>query len=124
MPKPFIPVILWAIVILILSISPLPNMPEDWTDLISLDKLAHAFVYGLLTYLGIRALKRIGSLNTPKIWLVILLSSIYGISLEGVQFTFFPGRYFETLDIIANIIGSLLGAAIFYFFELRKPEAR
>jgi len=121
---PYIPVVLWTLFILGLSIMPGVNLPETWSDLIALDKLAHFFVYGVLTYLGLRAIKMTGKYTAMGIAIVILLSALYGISLEWVQYSFFPGRYFETLDIIANIIGSLIGACIFYYLQLRKPEAR
>lgn len=39
----------------------------------------------------------------------ILASSLYGIGMEFIQYAFFPNRFFEVLDIIANIIGSVLG---------------
>jgi len=45
----------------------------------------------------------------------ILLSSVYGIGIEFVQYAFFPNRFFEVLDIIANIIGSISGVLALYF---------
>ena len=44
------------------------------------------------------------------------ISIIYGIGMEVVQYTFFPGRFFEIPDIIANIIGSILGLYLFKRF--------
>ena len=36
--------------------------------------------------------------------------NIYGVMMEiDAIYSFFPGRYFEVLDIIANIIGSFVG---------------
>lgn len=117
-------VLIWALIIFGLSIMPGVDLPESWMDLVSMDKLAHAFVYGMLTFLGLRAWQMTKGLAPNGYWIVILLSSLYGFSLECVQYAFFPGRFFETLDIIANIIGSLIGACIFYYLQLRKPEAR
>jgi len=125
MLRPYIAVIIWSLVILGLSIMPGVSLPETWVDLISVDKLAHAFVYGVLTYLGLKAISKTSSSIRQNGYLtVILLSSLYGFGLEWVQYAFFPGRYFERWDIIANIIGSFIGAYIFYFLQHRKPEAR
>lgn len=51
---------------------------------------------------------------------VVGLCSVYGLFMEILQFTFFPGRYFEVLDIIANIIGSFAGLFVFKFFITKK----
>lgn len=124
MLRPYIALIIWTLIIFGLSVMPGVNLPESWMDMISMDKVAHAFVYGVLSFLGLRALQTTRSVEKQGYWLVIILSSVYGFGMECVQYAFFPGRYFERLDIIANIIGSLIGACIFYYLQLRKPEAR
>ena len=112
--------IIWALVILGLSIMPGISIPQTWADLFSWDKLAHAIVYGVLSYLAFRAY----ALDNQVIWKhglwIIILTSAYGVLIEIIQGTFFPGRFFEVLDIIANIIGSLLGVLIFIFLQRRK----
>lgn len=117
--KGFIPAIGCAIVILILSAKPGINLPESWFDLIAMDKLGHAVVYGVLTYLLLRGFKKEDMTgfagNSPVSALII--SIVYGISMELMQYFFFPGRFFELYDIIANIIGSILGLYIFKYFN-------
>ena len=51
---------------------------------------------------------------------VFLACTIYGILMEGMQYAFFPGRYFEVLDIIANIIGAIIGLIFFQKFFMSK----
>ena len=102
--------LLWALVILLLSITPGPNLPP--VNLWEFDKFAHVGVYALLTFL-LSAAHR-AQFSSPKsrsiagsgIWFVIAL---YGLLIELVQGNFIPGRYFDVLDILANIIGSSLG---------------
>ena len=45
--------------------------------------------------------------------LVVLLSSVYGLTLEFAQFQFFTYRYFEWADAVANVLGAVLGFLIF-----------
>ena len=116
--RALLPAILWAIVILVLSAMPGLNLRESWWDLVSMDKVGHFAVYGILTFLLLKGLPghpRFFEKNVVVIALII--SILYGILMEVMQFTFFPYRYFEYLDIIANIIGSFTGLLIFNFYN-------
>lgn len=109
--KFFLPPIIWASVILLLSIMPAIQLPETF---FSPDKLAHAIVYGILVVLGLWAWKKNGRYTKSMIVWTILISSLYGCLMEIIQYSFFPGRLFEIGDNVANIIGCLIG---FIFFE-------
>jgi len=103
--------VFWAIVILVLSTMPGKQLPQiPW--LMTPDKFGHAAVYAVLT---------IGLYGTLRTWIVprtsayltaAALAATYGISMEVVQFLFFPGRYFEFWDIVANIIGAFLALLV------------
>lgn len=89
--------------------------------MISLDKWAHFLLYGLLSF--VLTWERTGSVPRAgwRTGLVILAAcALYGILLEGIQLLSNQGRYFEVLDIIANIIGSLAG--ILLCLGVRKKE--
>lgn len=45
-----------------------------------------------------------------------MIATMLGICIEVIQYSFFPGRFFEILDIIANISGSIIGLLIFKKF--------
>ena len=106
--KYFIPALMWALVILLLSTG--KNIPTPrLTNLLEPDKLAHAAAYFVLaTLLSIGFGKGLRALQMRWVWVAALISSVYGIGMEIIQFTFFPNRYFEVYDIIANIIGALI----------------
>ena len=117
--KYFLPATLWSGVIFILSTRPGIDLPESWMDFISWDKVGHVGVYCILTILLLRGFYQKNAkedLSTTLSTLMVVISSIYGISMEIVQYSFFPGRFFEVMDIIANIIGSLIGLIIFKHF--------
>jgi VanZ family protein len=89
---------------------PSVQLPEEW---ISPDKFAHAFVYGVLVILILYGLKRSNIFTKKNIWLTILGSAAYGCLMEIIQYAFFPGRFFEMGDNLANILGCFLGWLIF-----------
>lgn len=107
--KNFLPAFLWFIVITVLSLLPGNSIPDfSWADLAGFDKVAHLSVYAILMILiGFGAKQqKIEEKYTPK--LIYLLAG-YGILIELLQNMMYLGRRFEFLDIIANIIGLILG---------------
>lgn len=82
----------------------LPSVEWLW----SADKWAHAVVYGVLAWLLCRSLSRYYPPGFPVSGRTFILAAGYGISLEVIQYLFFPGRYFELGDVIANIFGILV----------------
>ncbi|MEM0991612.1 MAG: VanZ family protein [Bacteroidota bacterium] len=116
---PFLLVGLWAIFILLVSTVGIGvNLPSTLSDIIAWDKLAHAFVYLVLCYLIYHNLIQKTSKKRAKVY-ALTLSIGYGILMEIVQYSFFPNRYFEFLDIFANIVGSIL--SIVFIYGMRYP---
>ncbi len=111
--------IAWIITILILSVISPPSLPtNEW---LGVDKIAHFASYFLLTFLILGGWEKTSIFNRKKYALVIALVSMYGIGIEFIQ-GFLPNRYFEVPDIIANIMGSFVGA-VFYpliFFFVKR----
>ena len=107
--KSYWPAILWAIVILILTVIPSHRIPEppDWS--ISFDKLAHSLMFMALSLL---LLIKSGIRHQRQLIQVILLLATYGLLLETLQL-FVPFRSFSWLDVIANIVGIISGNFIY-----------
>ena len=111
-------VLCWAVLIIFLSSTPSLNLPESFWDIIGIDKLGHFAIYGIFTFLLLQLF-----VPAPLSWgkkgiiLSLIIGILYGISMEAMQYTFFPGRYFEYLDIIANIIGSFTGLYFYNFYN-------
>ena len=120
--KNFIPVVIWAIIILFLSASSGIKVPESLSDLTGTDKFGHLVIYAIFSVLMLfgvfKARNKVP--NNPNAILVVSICSVYGVLMELMQFTFFPGRYFEVLDIIANIIGSIVGLLVFKYIINKK----
>jgi len=111
--KSFWPAIVCTIATFALSVLPGVQLPAISQ---SPDKIGHFLAYGLLTWLYLWALQKECKWS-PKSVLVILVGvSGYGISLEFVQWAFFPYRYFEVLDMVANVCGAVISYLAFRLF--------
>lgn len=104
----FIPALLWAVLIFTLSTGKSVTVPR-FSNLLEPDKLAHVAAYFVMAALLLWGFYRTAGISSATMTAAIVISALYGISMEFVQYAFFPNRHFEFLDIIANIIGSFLG---------------
>lgn len=111
-------VTVWAGLIFFLSSqSHLPG-PE----VVFIDKVEHAFVYGVLAFLLARAwLPRLGHLPPRVRWaLIVLATALYGVSDEMHQ-AFVPNRSADPFDALADLTGGALGA-LGYWLAVRRRE--
>ena len=118
--KNYFPAFIWAAIILYLSASSGVKVPESLSDLVGMDKLGHLVIYAIFSFLMLLGVFKNRGINKTSLIFVVILSSVYGVLMEVMQFTFFKGRYFEVLDIIANIIGSFVGLFFFNYFLNKK----
>jgi VanZ family protein len=88
------------------SLSTLPSPPGD---LSAYD--VHIAAYAGLGALSARAAgKGLRDVSWRAVLAAVVISSLYGVSDEYHQL-FVPGRSFDILDIVADIIGSIVGAS-------------
>ncbi|MEM8526744.1 MAG: VanZ family protein [Bacteroidota bacterium] len=114
---------LWAVFILIAStVGVGMNLPSTMSDIISWDKVAHAFVYFVLAYFLFRGFQKRTSNQKSNIY-AFLISAAYGVLMEIIQYSFFPNRYFEFLDILANIVGAIASLGFIYFLITKKSQS-
>jgi len=93
---------------------------EDWLDKIWFDKWVHIFLFGMLAYLFCFGLK---SFSGDKIRLYLsvgIACLLYGIIMEFVQKYFIPNRSFDIGDILADGVGSGIGALIASRMYIKK----
>ncbi len=114
MNKYLIGALAWALLILVLTLTPGKSVPD--IGLFDYDKLGHAGIFLVQSYLLITGLyKRAGRGGKAFRYAVTgsLIAIIYGFLIEFMQ-SFIPDRGMELYDAVANIIGSFLGVALFY----------
>jgi VanZ family protein len=108
-------------VILVLSIVPSQSIPNvGFEMLIGLDKWAHVGVYIILVILLGKGLSREIDLKIVHLIGIASISILYSFIMEVVQHLFLSDRFFEIPDLIANIIGSILGAVLLYLILKKK----
>lgn len=117
-----LPVIAWAIFILILLGMPGDNLPEPIWGLKHLDKVAHFGLFFIFTLLLIFGLKKQYSYKKIRLnyapW-VITFSIGYAFFTETFQVVIATGRNFEVLDAIMDMLGSGTG---FVFYKIMKDK--
>lgn len=110
--------ILWALVILGLTLSPGSIMPDlSFWHLLSFDKAAHMFVFAVLVFqlaMGFYKQYRFRVLRYHALQSAFIFSVIYGGLIELLQGMLFSDRHPDVIDFVANTIGSIAGAGLFH----------
>ena len=113
-------VILYTIVIIIVSLIPIPNLPFPEFSLLQPDKLFHFLVYFIM-FLG---WKQSNFFKKDKLYLKCFVIVFFvGLLIEIMQGTRFIARYFEVADLIANSLGILFSYVIFVLYPFKKKAA-
>ena len=119
--KLWLPPVVWAIVIFVLSARPVtPASQIFWQDFI-LKKGAHVVEYAIFTILIYRALKESGVKKyNAGLW-AILISVIYGATDEYHQ-SFTPGREPRVRDVFFDTIGAILSIYLLWNLLPNLPQ--
>ena len=111
------PTLVWATVILLLTLLPTANMPEvpQW-ELISFMTASHAVVFFILTFLmrsGFYLQKTYTGLRRHSGLYAVIISILFGALIEYLQSTLGWGRQGDIMDVVSNSIGTLLAIPAF-----------
>src|ERR1700709_727644 len=111
--RPYIPAVGWALVILILTLTPGKYLPhQDYWTLLSVDKYIHFSIFFIQVWLLLWAAARsTGYLKAIQYLFPVLFGTGYGIMIEFIQ-TVIPQRSFDIHDMVANTFGAIFGALI------------
>jgi VanZ family protein len=111
----------WAGVIFYLSSQPGADIPSLF---VGEDKLLHAFVFGILGFFTLGAMKTTPDGYRPfQPWLAVIVVTVYGV-LDEFHQHFVPGRTPDIYDVMADAAGAMLGVWLLYRFImicLRSP---
>ncbi|RLC38953.1 hypothetical protein DRH27_00975 [Candidatus Falkowbacteria bacterium] len=104
----------WTVVILILISFPMPEY--EGTKITIYDKLVHAFLFGVFSYLIIYSLILFRSKNF-KLSFIMLISFLAGAIYAGIGEyiqTFVPGRTVSEYDFLGGLAGILISLIVSY----------
>ena len=107
----FIPALIWAGIIVFMSLLPSNKLPVD--VLVVSDKIIHASIYFVLTLFLIVAFIYISndvtnSIIKRKFIIAVLISLLFGILIEVAQEMMNIGRSGDWKDVIANLFGTVI----------------
>jgi VanZ family protein len=110
----FIPAVIWISLVVILSLLPQSSVSKyQWWHFQHSDKVIHAGIYAVMAVALLYGFQGARQGKAKQYFYTLVFCLLIGIFLEGMQQTKLIGRHFEILDIIANIIGALLGSVLF-----------
>lgn len=107
----------WTIFILIIVLLPasLFDSEKSNLNLPYFDKFIHLFLFAVFSWLWLNASTKTYYKSPPKnIFLkILILGTIFGISTELFQSINLIGRNKSCFDVIANILGILIGMLVY-----------
>lgn len=112
-----LPTFAWAIFILVLCTSSSGGFITQKLFGVQTDKLGHAFIFAVLVYflmLGFIKQWRFSFLLKKIRLISLLIAIIYAIVIELIQHFFTVDRMADYMDLLADIIGALLGLIMFH----------
>ena len=86
-----------------------------------MDKVVHFLMFAGFSFITVwgyrQPFQERGEAYRKKLlWVVIVIGIVYGALTEVMQEAFIPLRYGSVYDWIADLLGSIIGAIIVYFF--------
>lgn len=115
----------YTLFLLVVSLLPGGNLPSvpDWFSLFSPDKVAHFGAYGVFALLLSVSFAK--HQTQRAVFYAIFIAAGYGCLMEILQGISGTGRHFDPVDMVANLLGAILGGLIFCLFKLlnKKPPA-
>jgi VanZ family protein len=88
-------------------------------NFIPIDKLIHVLIYLSLSFLWISYSNKVANYKKTVTIMIMLLCFFYGIIIEVIQELFIPLRKADLFDVSANMIGTILGALLFWSVKNR-----
>ena len=107
----------WLVVISVLFFLPGSALPkEDWLNKIYFDKWVHFGFFAVLVFLW----RFYFPANRRYPGILLFLAFIYGLSVEVIQHFFVENRSFDTGDLLADMLGGVLGIRLWNKRYIKK----
>ena len=96
-------------------------------DIPHMDKAVHFTFYFVMVLLAFLAsIKKELQVNgmLKLLWYIVLFAIVYGIIIEVIQHVATDNRHGDSLDVLANSIGAIVGMLVIRFLFFRKPSLK
>lgn len=117
---------LWTVFVTILCLVSFSDLPS--VSVSNADKYVHTFIHFVFTILWATFLSSQSGKKTVKqhLFKVVLWSFLFGSAIEVAQHFFTETRQADIRDVAANIVGSLIGAVLFWVIHayILKPNQK
>ncbi len=103
----------YAIFLAVVSLKPGQQIPKifDWSELFSPDKFAHFTAYAIFAVLlSFSIAGRSVLIPTAT---AVAAAALFGVLMEVLQGIAGTGRFYDPVDMVANLLGAILGGVIF-----------
>jgi VanZ family protein len=119
--KGFIATIVFAVLILILSIIP-SDFKGDQTIFLfkGADKLIHALMYAAFSFLVVNEYLNQSSFKWSSLLIILSIVLAYSILMELVQYFFVDYRSGDWKDVLANLVGIISGSLLILLIRKSK----
>ncbi len=117
----------WAIFVIVFAIIPgtyIPEVQNIWS-LLQWDKLIHIFLFAIFVMLLINDLKKqnkLAFLQNNSLLFALIFGIVFGTITEMIQLLEILQRNSNIYDIIADVIGCMLGIPLFYLVYKKKQD--
>ena len=109
----------WTLLIAFLCLVTFSKMPSFGVS--AVDKYVHVTLHFVFTlFWGSYISLKLNEIRIPKILRIVMLSICYGIVIEILQETNTTTRHADILDVLANLIGTLLALVLFVLIKMKK----
>jgi VanZ family protein len=114
----------WAVIIALMSFYPGKDLPRvDFWELVSFDKFMHISCYALLLFLMMNGAMKQYIFSSKRFKIggtVFMICFSYSILLESLQPILVSDRVFDYFDIMANLIGCIIGIFLYNFVYFKN----
>lgn len=119
------PGIFCAVVILLLTGLPGSSFPHIIKPIFGLDRVTHFLMFTGFTFCTLWGYRKPFAENgktyrRKAMWITLAVGIALGILTEAIQAIPILHRNCDIIDFIADLLGSILGITLFYFFHPKK----